>query len=135
MRKTAKSHVSIVLFREEEKWRIASNLWSRQSPIFLGCSRCSNSSARQSHGGEQVKVIVHRESDGGGGGDGEFTPPPPPPAEFSPQFFFFREFFSHALVSERLEKARTSGLVSLVFSRQTGFPVLASVYCYIDVHN
>ena len=53
----------------------------------------------------------------------------------SPLKFFFREFFSHALVSERLEKARTSGLVSLVFSRQTGFPVLASVYCYIDVHN
>ena len=74
MRKTTKSHVSIVLFREEEKWRIASNLWSRQSPIFLGCSRCSNSSARQSHGGEQVKVIVHRESDGGGGVDGEFSP-------------------------------------------------------------
>ena len=53
----------------------------------------------------------------------------------SPLNFFFREFFSHALLSERLEKARTSGLVSLVFSRQTGFPVLASVYCYIDVHN
>ena len=125
MRKTAKSHVSIVLFREEEKWRIASNLWSRQSPIFLGCSRCSNSSARQSHGGEQVKVIVHRESDGGGGGGRGILP----------SFFFFREFFSHALVSERLQKVRTSGLVSLVFSRQTGFPVLASVYCYIDVHN
>ena len=126
MRKTVKSHVSIVLFREEEKWRIASNLWSRQSPIFLGCSRCSNSSARQSHGGEQVKVIVHRESDGGGGVGG---------GGILPSIFFFREFFSHALVSERLEKARTSGLVSLVFSRQTGFPVLASVYCYIDVHN
>ena len=124
MGKTTKSHVSVVLFREEEKWRIASNLWSRQSPIFLGCSRCSNSSARQSHGGEQVKVIVHRESDGGGGGTGN-----------SPLNFFFREFFSHALVSERLQKARTSGLVSLVFSRQTGFPVLASVYCYIDVHD
>ena len=75
--------------------------------------------------GSKLKLLYTGKVMGGGGvGTGN-----------SPHNFFVREFFSHALVSERLEKARTSGLVSLVFSRQTGFPVLASVYCYVDVHN
>ena len=74
--------------------------------------------------GSKLKLLYTGKVMGGGGGTGN-----------SPLNFFFREFFSHALVSERLQKARTSGLVSLVFSRQTGFPVLASVYCYIDVHD
>ena len=39
-----------------------------------------------------------------------------------PSIFFLREFFSRALLPERLEQGGTSGLVSLVFSRQTGFP-------------
>lgn len=75
--------------------------------------------------GSKLKLLYTGKVMGGGGGRRGILP----------SIFFFREFFSHALVSERLEKARTSGLVSLVFSRQTGFPVLASVYCYIDVHN
>ena len=76
--------------------------------------------------GSKLKLLYTEKVMGGAGGGGRRGILPS---------IFFREFFSHALVSERLEKARTSGLVSLVFSRQTGFPVLASVYCYIDVHN
>ena len=76
-RKTTKSHVSVVLLCEEDKWGIASNLWSRQCPTFLACFRRSNCRARWSDGGERNKIIVHCENGRGG---------------FSPQFFFFRIF-------------------------------------------
>ena len=76
-RKTTKSHVSVVLLCEEDKWGIASNLWSRQCPTFLACFRRSNCRARWSDGGQRNKIIVHRENGRGG---------------FSPQFFFFANF-------------------------------------------
>lgn len=56
--------------------------------------------------GSEIKLLFTGKTGEGGGG-------------FSPLFFFFANFSPRS--PERLEQARTSGLVSLVFSRQTGF--------------
>ena len=55
--------------------------------------------------------LVHRENGeggygkGGGGGESERSSLPLSPSSLPSFFFFFREFFSRALLSERLEQA------------------------------
>ena len=77
---------------------------ARFETLSLACSRVACSS--RSEIGERVKLYTGKTGEwgggrgGGGGRDREFSPPFP---LWSPLVFFLREFFSRALLSERLE--------------------------------
>ena len=71
--------------------RSSSSLTSSNAGLHLACSRRSDSRARQSVGSELNCTPGKWE---GGWGDG-----------VSPSVFFLPEFFSRALLSERLEQA------------------------------
>ena len=91
--------------------------------------------------GSELSCTPGKQWGGGGGGGGEggvkSSPPPPPPSLPS---FFFREFFSLALLSERLEQAKFAVKLrfadfiykKIVMQSLTCWKRLVYLLCYIE---
>ena len=99
---------------------------------LVACSRGSDSRARRSVGSElncTPRKRGGREKEGGG-----MRPREPFPPLVCPRFFFLPEFFSRALLSERLEQAKNPAIGQALFRSARTF-VNAVEFSFLNLSN